>query len=373
MPYFDNAATTLPKPPAVLEAVAQAMAGFGNPSRSAHRPALEAARCILAAREELATYFGCPDPQRVVFTKNATEALNIAVQSLDGHIVSSEAEHNSVLRPVCATHRYTLAQADEKGRISARGVLAACQEDTAGIVLAHASNLTGNVVEISRIGEFCQKNGIYFVVDAAQTAGLLPINMEAMGIDALCFTGHKSLYGPQGTGGLCLSQRFLPRPLLTGGSGSRSFSPVQPDFLPDRLEAGTLNGHGIAGLLAGLRYLREKENLPFAQANHLAQLFCNLTQNIPGIMFYGDYSQETRAPLVTLNLSGYDSAELSAELSDRYEIATRSGAHCAPLLHERFGTRQRGAVRFSFSHFNTEDEVRLAAEALQTLAAERES
>ncbi len=369
MPYFDNAASTLPKPQAVYDAVLAAMQSFGNPSRSAHPPALAAARCLLTARETLATFFGCPDPSRVVFTKNATEALNIAIRALPGKLVTSEAEHNSVLRPALENPNATVVPADEKGRVHTGDILAACQ-GAAGVVLSHASNLTGNCVDIAAIGRYCRENDVIFVVDAAQTAGLLPLDMETMGIDALCFTGHKSLYGPQGTGGLCLSSRFTPGPLLTGGSGSRSFSPVQPDFLPDHLEAGTLNGHGIAGLLAGLHYLREKGTAPFCQADALAREFYRLTQTIPGIQFYGDYDAPLRAPVVSLNLPGYGSAELAAELSDRYEIATRSGAHCAPLLHRRFGTEERGAVRFSFSHFNTPAEVRLAAEALAILAKE---
>ncbi len=372
MPYFDNAATTLQKPPAVARAVLQAMETFGNPSRSAHRAALAAAHAILEARQELAAYLGAPGPDHVIFTKNATEALNIAIQAIPGHIVTSEGEHNSVLRPVFQKGTHSLVPADSLGRIDAEAVLEACKKGTAGVVLAHASNLTGNPVDIARIGRFCQENGIFFVVDAAQTAGLLPLDMEAMGIDALCFTGHKSLYGPQGTGGLCLSNRFLPAPLLTGGSGSRSFSPIHPDFLPDRLEAGTLNGHGIAGLLAGLRYLQAAGEEPYRTVNHLAELFLQLAGQIPGAELYGDFTLPGRAPVVSLNLRGYDSAELSAELSDRYDIATRSGAHCAPLLHQRFGTKQRGAVRFSFSHFNTEEEIRQAAKALATLAAEAE-
>lgn len=369
MPYFDNAATTLQKPQAVLDAVLEAMQHFGNPSRSAHRPALAAARCLSAARAELAAYFGCPDPSRLVFTKNATEALNLAIRALHGKLVTSEAEHNSVLRPALENPETVVVPADSLGRVRTEDILAACR-GAAGVVLGHASNLTGNCVDIAAVGRHCRENNIPFVVDAAQTAGLLPLDMEALGIDALCFTGHKSLYGPQGTGGLCLSARFLPAPLLTGGSGSRSFSPLHPDFLPDRLEAGTQNGHGIAGLLAGVRYLKELGEEPFLQADALARRFYALAKEIPGIVFYGDYEAAPRAPVVSLNLPGYGSAELAAELSERYDIATRSGAHCAPLLHRRFGTEERGAVRFSFSHFNTMDEVHFAAEALGSLAAE---
>ena len=370
MPYFDNAATTLPKPRAVLDAVQLALETFGNPSRSAHSAALSAARTLLAAREELAALFACPAPEQVIFTKNVTEALNIAIQNLKGHIVTGEAEHNSVLRPVFRRGNCSIVAADEKGRVALEDIFAACTKDTTAIVLAHASNLTGNSVDIAEVGAFCRERNLFFVVDAAQTAGLFPIDMGAMGIDALCFTGHKSLYGPQGTGGLCLSDRFSPEPLITGGSGSKSFSPTQPEFLPDHLEAGTLNGHGIAGLLAGVRYLREKGDAPFKEADRLARLFHALARDIPGIVFYGDYEMPLRAPVVALNLPGYSSGEVAGLLAERYEIAVRSGIHCSPLLHKRFGTEQRGSVRFSFSHFNTETEVCGAVDALRAIAAE---
>ncbi|MDL2253538.1 aminotransferase class V-fold PLP-dependent enzyme [Ruminococcaceae bacterium OttesenSCG-928-I18] len=367
MPYFDNAATSLPKPAAVSEAVQTALQTFGNPSRSAHAEAMAAGHMLAEARDEIAAFFGCRNAERVVFTKNVTEALNIAIQGLDGHIVTSEAEHNSVLRPVHHKGDYTFTRVDEKGRVHTGAIKKAVTPKTVAIVLAHASNLTGNPVPVGDIGAFCRENGLLFIVDAAQTAGLYPIDMEALCIDALCFTGHKSLYGPQGTGGLCLGERYDPRPLMQGGSGSRSFELEHPDFLPDRLEAGTLNGHGIAGLLAGVRYLREKGQAPLKEARRLEKLFYGLVAEIPGIELYGDYEMQGRAPIVSLNLEGYSSGELAAVLSDEYEIAVRSGIHCAPLLHRRFGTEKRGAVRFSFSHFNTEQEVRLGAQALRAL------
>ena len=367
MPYFDNAATSFPKPLQVTEAMQKALATFGNPSRSAHAAALNAARALAEARSEVGALFGCPHPERVVFTKNVTEALNIAIASLPGHIVTSEAEHNSVLRPVYHKKDYTFVPVDAKGRVDAEAVKSAVREDTAGVVLAHASNLTGNPAPIAEVGAFCREKGIVFVVDTAQTAGLFPIDMQALSIDALCFTGHKSLYGPQGTGGLCLSERFNPEPLLRGGTGSRSYDLEQPDFLPDRLEAGTLNGHGIAGLLAGVQYVAEKGEELLQKAREMERRFYGLVKDREGMVFYGDYETEGRAPLVTFNLEGYSSGELASELSERYDIAVRSGTHCAPLLHRRFGTEKRGSVRFSFSHFNTEEEVRLAAQAVREL------
>ncbi len=370
MIYFDNAATTLQKPESVVQAVKSAMDTFGNASRASHRAALQAARTLYMARKTIADYFGCNDAQAVVFTKNATEALNIAIQAIEGPLVSSEAEHNSVLRPALSFKDTTLVPVDEKGCICLNQLFEMCTsgpKNVKAVVLGHASNLTGNVVDIEAVGRFCRKNGLLFIVDAAQTAGLLPIDMQAMCIDALCFTGHKSLFGPQGTGGLCLSERFLPSALMVGGSGSHSFSHLQPEELPDRLEAGTLNGHGIAGLLAGVRYLQEQKEKPREKTIALERLFYKQTKEIKGIQFYGDMEAPCRAPVVSLNLPGYSSAEVTAILDEQFDIATRSGIHCAPLLHNRFGTKTQGAVRFSFSHFNTEQEIEIATNALKTL------
>ncbi|MDR2946698.1 MAG: aminotransferase class V-fold PLP-dependent enzyme [Candidatus Adiutrix sp.] len=371
MIYLDNAATSFPKPPCVAEAVVAALGSFGNPSRSAHAAALAAGRCVAALRQSFAEFFNCPHPERVVFTKNATEALNLAVASLRGHIVTSEMEHNSVLRPVHRRGGYTAVPVDGQGLYAAGDIAKACRKETVAVVLAHASNLTGNVAPVAEIGRFCRERGLIFIIDAAQTAGLAPLDMEALGADALCFTGHKSLYGPQGTGGLCLSERFTPEPLMVGGSGSRSFALTQPEALPDRLEAGTLAGHSLAGLAAGLGYVRHMgpETL-WAEADRLARLFYRELENCDRVKLYGDYHAERRAPIVTLNLGDWPSEEVAARLADDHGIAVRAGAHCAPLLHRRFGTEKQGAVRFSFSHFNTEQEILTAAEAVKQLGAE---
>ncbi len=368
MIYFDNAATTMQKPQSVIQAVTNAMQNFGNASRSSHSAALQAARSTYLARKTLADFLGCPNADAVIFTKNATESINLAMHALDGGLVTSEAEHNSVLRPSLAKKDTKVVAVDKKGRLCLDDLFAACRFGAKAVVLAHASNMTGNLVNIQAVGRFCRENGLYFIVDTAQTAGLFPLDMQEMCIDALCFTGHKSLYGPQGVGGLCLSERFFLPAFLLGGSGSHSFSPQQPPELPDRLEAGTLNGHGIAGLLAGVQYLQEKGDAPRKRCQELAKSFYTQTKDIAGIEFYGDMQAETRAPVVSLNLEGYDSAQVTSILDEDYGIATRSGIHCAPLLHQRFGTQNRGAVRFSFSHFNTENEIETAVEALKQLA-----
>jgi selenocysteine lyase/cysteine desulfurase len=233
---------------------------------------------------------------------------------------------------------------------------------------------------VREIGAFCREKGLIFILDTAQTAGLAPIDMDDIGVDALCFTGHKALYGLQGTGGICLSERFTPRPLLTGGSGSRSFELTQPAELPDLLEAGTLNGHGIAGLLAGVRYVRANGPAQLlAQANRLAARFYRAAKALGGAVFYGDYTAydayddydaaAQRMPIVALNLGRLPSGDVAGSLSEKYGIAVRAGAHCAPLLHRRFGTLTQGAARFSFSHMNTEAEVDAALAALAAIKA----
>lgn len=374
MIYFDNAATTWPKPPEVTRAILEAIDSFGNPSRGSHPFSLAATRCVEDARTLAATLFGCPEPSRVAFTKNVTEALNIAVASIDGHIVSSEAEHNSVLRPVYKHGNFSIVPVDQYGRYTVEDVAEQCRAETKAVVLGHASNLTGNVLPIADIGRFCREKGILLIVDAAQSAGLLAIDMTRMNIDALCFTGHKSLYGLQGAGGICAGVRFTPRPLIVGGSGSMTFSQKQPPDMPGVLEAGTLNSHGIAALAAGLRYVLEQTpQRLLRRADSLAKRFLRGLDGIPGITTLGDCKAEERVPLVALNIGGLDASDVAAELDEEYGIAVRAGSHCAPLLHKRFGTEKQGAVRFSFSHFNTENEIDAALNALRIIAEESQA
>lgn len=374
MIYFDNAATTWPKPPEVRAAVVDAISQFGNASRGAHPPALAAAGCIEDARVLAARIMGCPWPERVAFTKNATESLNIAIASVKGHIVTSAAEHNSVLRPVYRHGDYSIAPLDEAGCVRTESIIKHCRPDTRAIVLAHASNVTGAVAPLREIGAICRERGILFIVDAAQTAGLFHYDMADMGIDALCFTGHKALYGLQGTGGICLSPECSPEPLLVGGSGVETFSRTQPRSLPGILEAGTPNAHGLAALAAGMRVVlnADPESLR-AKSCALAKRFVRGLAGIRGITLFGNrdfslHGYESCAPIVSLNVGNLDSSDTAAELADSHAIAVRAGTHCAPLLHRHFGTQDRGAVRFSFSHFNTEDEVDTALHAIEKIA-----
>lgn len=368
MIYFDNAATSWPKPPEAITAVVKAVQSFGNPTRGAHPFALTASRAVEEARLLAAELFGCSGPDRVAFTKNATEALNLAINSIDGHIVTSENEHNSVLRPLYRRGNLSIVPIDELGRYRAADIIAECRADTRAAILSHASNVTGNVMPLEEIGAFCRERDILFIVDAAQTAGYLDIDMRAMHTDALCFTGHKSLYGLQGSGGICLSRRFSPRPLIVGGSGSDTFNEKQPPEYPGILEAGTANSPGIATLAAGIEYIMRKKTHAIRETTDaLARRFIAACREIPGVSLLGDIDAPLRIPVVSLNVGNLDSGDVAAELADEYGIAVRAGAHCAPLLHKRLGTESQGAVRFSFSHFNTAEEIDYAAKALRCI------
>ena len=378
MIYLDNAATTRPKPPCVGAAVVEAMNHWGNSGRGAHEEALFAARGIYEVREKIAALFGCSRPDHVVFTPNSTHALNIAISGLlrpGDHVISTAWEHNSVLRPLYRLEELggavSFLPADEEGRLDYDCLPELLRPDTRAIVCTHASNLTGDMVDLKRMADFAQKNRLLLILDASQTAGLFPIHMEEMGVDVLCFTGHKSLLGPQGTGGLCFREGLEIRPFAVGGTGVQSFLEHQPREYPTRLEAGTLNSHGLAGLGAAVDFILETGmDTIRAHETALARRFYEAVRNLPGVRVYGDFTKKDRAPIVTLNIGDYDSAEVSDELAQRFSVATRPGAHCAPRFHRCLGTEDQGAVRFSWSYFNTEEETDAAAEAVRILAEE---
>lgn len=378
MIYMDNAATTMRKPKEVIEAVVGAMNSMGNAGRGAHSASLSASRVIYNTREALARFFGAESPKQIVFTNNSTESLNIAIKGLlesGDHVVTTMLEHNSVLRPLYEMEEkgvsLTIVKSNQKGTISYEELEAAVQENTKAIICTNASNLTGNYVDVKRVGEIAKRKGILLVVDASQTAGVYPIRVQEMNIDILCFTGHKSLLGPQGTGGLYVREGLELKPLKSGGSGVLTYSRKHPQEMPTALEAGTLNGHGIAGLGAAIAYL-EKEGIDNIREKELKHMwhFYNGVKDIPGVKVYGDFDTEVRCPVVTLNIGDYDSSEVSDELLMTYGISTRPGAHCAPLMHEALGTVEQGAVRFSFSHYNTEEEIETAIAAIKELAEE---
>lgn len=376
MIYLDNAATTLQKPPQVIDAVVRAMNTMGNSARGTHDGALASSRTIYDTRSKLAALFNCARADHVVFTANSTEALNMAICGTlrpGDHVISTDLEHNSVLRPLYRLQEergvaLSFVPADHAGNLDYDEFARLLCPQTRAVVCTHASNLTGNAVDLVRVGEFARQNGLLFLVDASQSAGVLPIDMERMHIDILCFTGHKSLMGPQGTGGLCLREGVEIAPWKVGGTGVQTYSRTQPTQLPVRLEAGTLNGHGIAGLNAALDFLRDTGiDAIHAHETALMRHFYEGVRGIDGVTVYGDFSRE-RTAVVALNLRDYDSGEISDALSEDYGIATRPGAHCAPRMHQALGTVEQGAVRFSFGWYNTENDVDAAIRALKELA-----
>ena len=378
MIYFDNAATTMHKPETVIHAVAQALNSLGNAGRGAHEASLDASRNIYGVRERIADFFHGEDPSRIAFTSNSTESLNTAVKGIlnpGDHVVTTVLEHNSVLRPLYEMEEkgveVTILPCDEYGMVYPEDFICAVRPNTKAFICTHGSNLTGNVLDVQSIGAAARERGILFVVDASQTAGVFDIDVQKMNIDILCFTGHKGLLGPQGTGGICVGDGIRIRPLKAGGSGVHTYLKEHPGDMPTALEAGTLNGHGIAGLHAALGFIKETgvETIHRREAELMRRFYDGVVQ-IPGVRVYGDFTSDERAAIVALNIGDYDSSEVSDELAVTYGISTRPGAHCAPLMHESFKTVEQGMVRFSFSYFNTEEEIDAGIQAVRELAAE---
>lgn len=378
MIYLDNAATTMHKPQTVIDAVTQAMCSLGNAGRGATSGALDAARTIHGCRTKLARFLGCPRADHVCFTPNSTAALNTVINGVvrpGDRVVTTVLEHNSVLRPL---NRLAVEQGVtvERAGCDANGVLDYDELEqlvtpgTRAVVVTHASNVTGNSVDVARVAAVAHAAGALVIVDASQSAGTAKIDMDTMGLDVVCFTGHKGLMGPQGTGGLAVAEGIDVAPWAMGGTGVRSFDALQPLEWPTRLEAGTLNGHGIAGLSAGLDFIEAQGGVEAIASSEraLADRFLAGVREIPEIKLYGAFDQPTRSAIVSLNVGDIDSAEISDALMQGWGIATRPGAHCAPLMHRALGTERQGVVRFSFGYFNTDEEVDTAIDALRDLA-----
>lgn len=378
MIYLDSAATSLLKPPGVAEAVSNAVMTLGGAGRGGHGPAHEAALCLYRTRSRLAELLGAADPSEIAFTSNATQSLNTAICGLihpGDHVITTVCEHNSVLRPLYRLEKegvlLTVISADRQGHPDYEAIRAACRPETKAIVITHASNLTGNLTDISRVSRIAREQGLLLIVDAAQTAGTIPIDVQRDGIDVLCFSGHKGLMGPQGIGGIYVRRGVKVRPLCVGGSGVKSFEQEHPEQMPEALEAGTPNAPGAAGLLAAIEWqkaigtaaIREREQM-------LTGRFSSQVMEIPGVICYGDPDCAHRTATVAINIEDLDSQTVSAWLWEDYGIAVRGGAHCAPLMHRFFGTEAQGMVRFSFSYFNTEAEIDQAVLAVRELAAE---
>ncbi|MDP4110433.1 MAG: aminotransferase class V-fold PLP-dependent enzyme [Bacillota bacterium] len=376
MIYLDSAATSFYRPKEVGLAVSRAVDTMGNGNRGAYGAALETGRVIFETRGLLAELFNAGGPERVAFTANSTESLNIAIKGIlnpGDHAVATVLDHNSVLRPLYEMEEQgvsvSITGCDKKGRLDYEQLYNAINANTRALICTHASNLTGNLVDILRIGKLCREKNIVFIADISQTAGIFSVDMERDNIDVLCFSGHKGLMGPQGTGGICVRDGIAVRPLITGGSGFATFDRRHPDKMPSLLEAGTLNGHGIAGLNAALKYIKNVGIDSIRQKEQqLAQKFYLSVKDIKNIKIYGDFKSFERAPNVALNIGELDSGWVCDRLAEKYDICTRAGGHCAPLMHKALGTEKQGAVRFSFSHFNTMDDVNSAAEALKKIS-----
>ena len=379
MYYFDPAATSLKKPQAVADAVYQAINSemIGNPSRGGHALSLNATRTIYETREALKKLLHAQN-YHVALTKNATEALNIALKGLlkaGDHVIATTTSHNAALRPLYELESQGVELDFVACEPGADQLLYAqfeklLKKETKVIFTGHASNVTGNVIDLKWLSDFCQKHKLQLVVDGASTAGIIDIQLDDLAVDIFCFTGHKSLYGPQGTGGMCIKKGIQIKPILTGGSGYLTFSKAHPDRLPESLEAGTLNVHGLAGLNAGVQYILEQGVAQLStKVMALTTYFYEQVKSLKGVQIYGQL-QALNTGIISLNIGEYDSAEISTILADEYQILIRPGAHCAPLVHRHFGTEDQGMVRFSFSAFNTMDEVKYAVRAIEQLTKE---
>ena len=378
MIYFDNAATTMLKPPEVAEAVARAIGSFGGVGRGVHEASLDAGVTVFQARQKISNLFGGPGPKRVAFALNATEALNVAICGLlqpGDHAVTTAASHNSVLRPLFREEdrgaaSVTVVPIGPDGSLDYDAFDVAFRSNTRLAAVTHASNLTGDIYDIERLANIAHAHDALLVVDVAQTAGVIPIDMKAQGLDVVCFTGHKSLFGPQGTGGIVVAEGVEIDAFKVGGSGTHSYDREHPSFMPEHLEAGTLNAHGIAGLLAGVSYIEGKGiDAICAETRTIADRFEEGVRGVEGVRLYGG-GGAGRTGIVALNVGDADSALVADLLNSVYGICTRAGAHCAPLMHEALGTDRQGAVRFSFSHFNTVEEVDAGIDAVAALAKE---
>jgi len=377
MIYLDNAATSHPKPEAVYRRVDDVLRNFSaNPGRSGHGMAVEADRVIFDARESLATLFGIKHSDRIIFTPNATAALNLALKGLlkpGDHCVTTSMEHNSVTRPLKFLSQLgvevTKVGATAEGILNAADIASAIKPNTKLVAVTHASNVIGTITPIEEIIKAAHEKGVPVLLDAAQTAGPVGIDVEGLGVDLLACPGHKGLYGPQGTGFLYISHDVRLKPIIFGGTGSRSDTEIMPDFLPDRYEAGTLNTPGIAGLGAGAEFIMSEgmDRIRAHEAGLCGQLIDGLS-GIAGIKLYGVMDAGRRASVVAFNIDGMDPAAVGDRLDSEFGIAVRVGIHCAPDAHRTMGSFPKGAIRMSPGYFNTPGDIVTAVEAVRAIA-----
>lgn len=374
---MDNAATSWPKPDIVYDSVMATMKNYGaNPGRSGHTMAIEASNILLSTRRKLCKLFSTADPFRMIFTLNTTDSLNLAIKGFlkeGDHVITTVMEHNSIIRPLTHLSSFgvetTFIPADSKGSIQPQDIKKAIKANTRLIITTHASNVTGTLMPIDEIGAITKENEICYLLDAAQTAGLTPINLSDLPVDMVAMPGHKGLLGPQGTGILYIKEGVDLIPIREGGTGSQSKCITQPEFLPDRYETGTLNTPGIAGLGAGIEYILSRgQNRIASYLKSIEALFLDGLEQIKGVKIYGPKDMKARMGIVSINIKDRDSSEVSNILNQEYNIATRGGFHCAPLSHKAIRTYEQGVVRFSPGIFTTLDDVRACIRAVEEIS-----
>ncbi len=373
--YLDNAATSFPKAPGVSKSISNYLDNIGcNVNRGAYSSSFEAENIVFETRELICKLFNFDKEENVVFTKNITESLNILIKGLireGDHVIVSSMEHNAVMRPINSLTKkgieFSRVQCSAIGELNATDLIKYIKPNTKAVIMTHASNVCGTILNLEEVGKICRENNISFIIDSAQTAGFLNVDYKKLSADAIAFTGHKSLLGPQGIGGFVVSDKLVDEmsTFIEGGTGSLSEHEIQPDYMPDKFEAGTLNIPGIYGLNASLKYLfkegidsiREKEL-------NLLNVFLEKVSNIENIKVIGKSGIQGRTALVSIDFKEYDNAAVSYKLYKDFGIMTRCGLHCAPFAHKTLGTFPNGTVRFSFSHFNTMDEVNYTIDSI---------
>ena len=358
------------KPPEVAEAIAYAVNNFGNAGRSFYDAVLLANREIFKTRVEITKLIGLDNPLNVAFTSSATESLNLVIGGLvrkEDSIITTVTEHNSVLRPLYLKGcDLSFIDCDNNGNLQLDSFKNLLKPSTKFVICTHGSNVTGNIHDLKTLRDLCKSHNITMILDISQTFGAVPVNIDMA--DIFCFTGHKGLFGPQGTGGVITNGKFNFSVVKTGGAGVSSFDMFQSSEMPDIFETGTQNGHGIYGLQKGVRFIYETGiDVINAKEKRLLNMFYDGIKNLERVKVYGDFSTGKRLPIVSININGLTSSELAERLWKDYGIATRAGSHCAPLLHKRFGTVNLGMARFSFSYFNTEDEIRAGISAIKDI------
>ncbi|WP_163192696.1 aminotransferase class V-fold PLP-dependent enzyme [Clostridium thermarum] len=376
--YADNAATTYPKPEEVGLSLLNYITKIGtNVSRGTYEQSYSTARVVFETRELLCEFFNFREPLNVVFTSNITESLNIIIKGFlqnRDHVIVSSMEHNAVMRPLHSMSKlgvnFTIVPCDEEGKLAPKAVEEAITKNTRLILINHVSNVCGTKQDIFEISKICKRHNIHFVIDSAQSAGLLPIDFQFLNLSALPFTGHKGLMGPQGIGGILLNESFAKsiKPFKEGGTGSFSEQEIQPEIMPDKFESGTLNLPGIFGLNAGIKYIKKVGlSTIYEHEQSLGKLFLNNILNIGGIQLHGIKEMEGRTSVFSISFDKLDSAEAAFILDRDYGIMTRSGIHCSPLAHKTLGTFPQGTVRFSFGYFNTKEDIDYISKALHDM------